>query len=196
MGAERREHRHQRAADAARADDRDGPALDAAGALAQVVVPLARPRAVGDAVQTGEHEAERVLGDRLGEGAGHRGDDRAVGQRVDPALDSRGRQLDPAHAVGQVVGNRRAVEPDHAVGGFERPDHTAARLDGRGEGVGGLREDRDRGTHHAEFRTPRGEPGASSLQRGAARGWCPSRSSKPVSRRSPAVGWFDSSAAP
>src|SRR3954464_6038256 len=37
---------------------------------------------------------------------------------------------------------------------------------------------------------------AAGLPRGAAGGWCPSRSSKPVSRRSPAVGRFDSCAAP
>src|SRR3954462_2186123 len=34
------------------------------------------------------------------------------------------------------------------------------------------------------------------LARGAARGWCPTRSSKPVARRSPAGGRFDSCAAP
>src|SRR5690349_7151868 len=37
---------------------------------------------------------------------------------------------------------------------------------------------------------------APTLPTGAARGWCPSRSSKPVSRRSPPVGRFDSCAAP
>ena len=42
----------------------------------------------------------------------------------------------------------------------------------------------------------RGLAAASSLGRGAARGWCPRRSSKPLSRRSPAVGRFDSCAAP
>src|SRR3954451_16850453 len=42
--------------------------------------------------------------------------------------------------------------------------------------------------------TPQATP--PSLRGGAARGWCPIRSSKPARRRSPAVGRFDSCAAP
>ena len=49
---------------------------------------------------------------------------------------------------------------------------------------------------HPPWRDPCAVLGARRVRRGAARGWCPSRSSKPVSRRSPAVGRFDSCAAP
>ena len=83
------------------------------------------------------------------------------------------------------------------------PRAVPARLDGaRADGPAGRRRaararralrDRDSapGRRPAERR-----PGRPSLRAGAARGWCPIRSSKPAGGRSPVVGRFDSCAAP
>ena len=132
LGAERLEQADQRAADPARADDRHRRALERADAVAAVAGPGLRARARRRSrLVAGQHQRQRVLGDRQPEGARRPRSTRGR-RRSSPARSHCSTPADGSWTqrtrVGQLAGSSSGSPPSHtsAVGLLERRDLAAA----------------------------------------------------------------------
>ena len=151
LGPERLQQRDQRAADPARADDQppSRPRASARRWRPSSSHERARAKRV-ERLVGGQHQRQRVLGDRQAEGAGGRRDRSRSPSTVpdaQPLLDAGRRELHPAHASPGRSGSSSGSPPSHTSPSAPSsgPSPPAAVLDGGARGRGGRRRDVDDG---------------------------------------------------